>query len=311
MSDLLERYRKLCNSIDDRVVWACTLEATAPKFGNVHPTASFSNLCWNDFSRAASILARQIETGLTLQQNIGVIVLRTSAECRQVLDSNANLGIALLIAPLAVALAKNQRAKCGDLSSGMLDHSSSDNQTSSPNELRLAVREVLSALTPEDGRDVFHAIRLAAPGGLGSAKEMDVNDTSDDQSIDLRQAMVLAADYDLIARQYANDFQELFAGVVPILKHSINDVGDMLWGIREAQLRCLARWPDSLIARKCGIEKANEVQRKAQRILQLPQHERAVAEQEFDCWLRSEKNRLNPGTTADMIAAGLFVLLSL
>jgi triphosphoribosyl-dephospho-CoA synthase len=30
---------------------------------------------------------------------------------------------------------------------------------------------------------------------------------------------------------------------------------------------------------------------------------------EFDFWLRSDGHRRNPGTTADLIAAGLFVVL--
>ena len=70
--------------------------------------------------------------------------------------------------------------------------------------------------------------------------------------------------------------------------------------------------PDSLIQRKCGPAVANEAGEFAAAVLKsgLPgdaAYDESLAK--FDHWLRADGHRRNPGTTADLIAAGLFVLL--
>jgi triphosphoribosyl-dephospho-CoA synthase len=72
----------------------------------------------------------------------------------------------------------------------------------------------------------------------------------------------------------------------------------------------MAEYPDSLIARKCGMSIARQAQGLASRTLQAgrPGDERYLsALSELDFWLRSDGHRRNPGTSADLIAAGLFV----
>ena len=77
----------------------------------------------------------------------------------------------------------------------------------------------------------------------------------------------------------------------------------------ELQLWLMARWPDTLIARKCGWAVAEESADRAAAILnEFEQRGMATAKQiaEFDAWLRADGHRRNPGTTADLIAATLF-----
>ncbi len=74
----------------------------------------------------------------------------------------------------------------------------------------------------------------------------------------------------------------------------------------------MAHYPDSLIARKCGPDVAAEAAARAAKVLQAgpppaAAYQQAVADLDF--WLRSDGHRRNPGTTADLIAAGLFALL--
>jgi len=67
-----------------------------------------------------------------------------------------------------------------------------------------------------------------------------------------------------------------------------------------------------LIARKCGSEEAREASDRAAAVLECggPRDELYRNElAEFDFWLRMCGHRRNPGTTADLIAAGLFALL--
>jgi triphosphoribosyl-dephospho-CoA synthase len=74
----------------------------------------------------------------------------------------------------------------------------------------------------------------------------------------------------------------------------------------------MAQEPDSLIQRKCGERAAKEASDRAASVLDagLPEetaYDDAIGDLDF--WLRSDGHRRNPGTTADLVAAGLFVLL--
>jgi len=73
-------------------------------------------------------------------------------------------------------------------------------------------------------------------------------------------------------------------------------------------LKVLAEYPDTFIARKTNIEKAREVSLEAKEILNLggleTLNERKRLKR-FDQELRDSNNLLNPGTTADIIAASL------
>jgi triphosphoribosyl-dephospho-CoA synthase len=80
----------------------------------------------------------------------------------------------------------------------------------------------------------------------------------------------------------------------------------------DCQLRWLAEYPDSLIARKNGSDVADNVRHRAaevQRIGGIGSPEGRRAGVELDRFLRSDGNRLNPGTTADLVTACLFVAL--
>lgn len=288
--DRLALYRRLIRSAADRVRWACTLEAVAPKFGNVHPSAAFVDLQLCDFMIAGEQLAAVIEE--SAGWSVGRTILEAVRRCRERTGTNVNLGIALLIVPLVRAEHLAQQRSCGH---------------------REAMQEVLEGLDEQDGKDVYTAIRLAQPGGLGQASEMDVNELSahGPSPVDLLAAMRSATDRDAIARQYATGFAEFYDSLVPLIDDAIGEAGDVLIGIREAQLRLLARAPDTLIARKCGLQTAAQAQTMAAEVLgMVGDAERADAETRFDAWLRGDGHRRNPGTTADFIAAGLYVLLS-
>ena len=175
--------------------------------------------------------------------------------------------------------------------------------------LRAGVREVLSNTTVEDAARVYEAIRLAAPGGLGRAKEQDVAGVP---TLPLRDVMALAADRDLIARQYATDFADVFDLGVPALLDGFRQLGRVELAIQHCQLAWLAHHPDSLVLRKRGPAVAAEAGRRARGVLGrggLASTEGRAAYDEFDRWLRADGHARNPGTTADLVAACLFVAL--
>jgi triphosphoribosyl-dephospho-CoA synthase len=175
--------------------------------------------------------------------------------------------------------------------------------------LRDHIRRTLSALSVDDATRVFRAIRLANPGGLGDAPEQDVRS---EPTVTLLEAMKLAADRDLIARQYANNYADVFDLGVPAFTDAFARYGNVEAAVIACQLAWMAAFPDSLIARKRGLAVAEDVQQRVQHVLSLggldtPEGRRAGVE--LDAHLRSDGNKLNPGTTADLVAACLFVAL--
>lgn len=270
------------NNADPKVnvrhaVLACLLEATARKPGNVHPHASFSDLTYGDFVRSASLIAPSFE--YAADWSVGRIVLDAVERTHRALARNTNLGILLLLAPLA-------RVPHGvDLDRGIGD--------------------VLAGLTREDAALVYAAIRLANPGGLGS---VDREDVASIPSVTLLEAMRLAAHRDLIAVQYATGFSTVFAGGRRLAAEGRFPAR---WetAVIDLHLWLMAEFPDTLIARKCGRETACEASRRARAVLDAgwPKGESPSQRMaELDMWLRADGHRRNPGTTADLVAACLF-----
>ena len=205
---------------------------------------------------------------------------------RDAAGANTNLGIALLLAPLARAA----------LETG-------------GEPLRERLAGVLRALTVEDARDAYAAIRVAGPGGLDEPVEHDVRE---EPRVTLREAMAAAAQRDTIASEYVTDHAVTFELGLPALADSLGDGLRPRDAIVEVALCLLAAVPDTLIARKRGAEAAGRVSAGARRVLAAGGVRNAggwTALAEFDASLREHGNALNPGTTADLVTAVLFVAL--
>lgn len=261
---------------------ACVWEATAPKPGNVYRGADFDDLTYADLLTSAALVGPIVER--TAEQGVGATVLAAVEATRAAVGTNSNLGILLLIAPLAAV------PRDTSLSAGIAD--------------------VLLLLTCQDTRDVYAAIRLAQPGGLGHVDEANVHDPTP-PDIPLIEAMRLAAERDLVARQYTNNFKQVFLAVDHLEQGFARGL-PLTTSIVHGYLRLLAEFPDSVIARKCGPELSREVSDRAAAALASGEPGSAdyqAAAAELDFWLRSDGRRRNPGTTADLVAAGLFVLL--
>lgn len=251
---------------------ACILEASAPKPGNVHPGAAFPDLTHEELVAAAIAIAPLMDQAAAAP--LGRTILAAVEASGRVTRSNANLGIVLAIAPLAAADPPDR------------------------------VRESLARLAPADAADVWRAIAVARPGGMGTS---DRHDLRARPPADLLAAMQAAAHRDQIARLWATGYTGLFAGLVADLAaevaagHSLDDA------IVRSHLRQLAREPDTLIARRHGADVAADVSRRAAAVLAAAPDWRPAAAA-FDRSLRAPR-RINPGTTADLVAAALYILL--
>jgi triphosphoribosyl-dephospho-CoA synthase len=176
-------------------------------------------------------------------------------------------------------------------------------------ELADGIADVLAKISADDARDVYQAIVRAQPGGLGKVPEADV---AGNPPSDLLAAMRLAADRDMVARQYADKFHHVLAVIVPRLKQLLAEGVHLSDAIVRLHLELMAEFPDSLIARRLGASVATESAARAAKVLSFADADREdyqLALADFDFWLRSDGHRRNPGTTADLIAAGLFAAL--
>lgn len=262
----------LCSQI------ACIWEATARKPGNVHRFCDFDDCEYVDFLLSAAAVAPILESAVG--RGVGATVLEGIRATRQLVKTNTNLGILLLLAPLA-AVPRDQ-------------------------ELGAGLASVLAGLTVEDSHHVYEAIRLAGAGGLGEVPEQDISLTP---TLPLGQIMALSADRDLIARQYANGFQDVDEG---FLLGAMKNTPDLESAIILCHLHLMATYPDTLIARKRGADEAMEASIRASEVFGLGWPHRAEAREALaalDTWLRAEGNARNPGTTADLVTACLFVAL--
>jgi triphosphoribosyl-dephospho-CoA synthase len=168
---------------------------------------------------------------------------------------------------------------------------------------------VLDGTTVEDARDVYAAIRRAAPGGLGRAAAQDV---ADEPTITLLETMQLAEQRDEVAREYVSGFATTFERGAPALLGAREE--GLSWddAIVETFLTLLAAAPDTHIVRRAGIAVASDVSRQARAALAAG-GVRSVAGRRaitaMDAGLRASGNAANPGTTADLTAASIFAVL--
>jgi triphosphoribosyl-dephospho-CoA synthase len=261
---------------------ACLYEATAPKPGNVHPDAAFADVTYEHFQASAKVIGPVMRQAHL--RGVGQTILDAVRATRDAVGTNTNLGMILLFAPLAMV---------------------PDGQY-----LSEGITNVLASLTCEDTRLVYQAIRLAKAGGLGQSAEADVS-ADPPAGLNLVEAMRLAADRDLIARQYTNGFADVFSGTAKFITEGLAQSLGFSQSIIWAHVRQLAAAPDSLIHRKCGPQIAREASERAAAVLASGPPGTAAYQQaldELDGWLRADGHRRNPGTTADLIAAGLFVI---
>ena len=263
---------------------ACLLEVSAPKPGNVSPLASFRDVRYEDFLASAAAIGPALAAAG--ERPLGTTIRAAVEATARWAPSNTNLGLVLLLAPLARAALTPGGAS-----------------------LRARLAATLAATTVADARDTYAAIRLAAPGGLGRAPDQDVGGTP---TATLRDVMALAVERDAIAREYASDFRSTFELSAPALQAALAD--RLAWrdAVVEAYLTLLAAAPDSHIARKLGLPAATMVQQRGRGVLDAGGVRTAAGREAIaalDRELRDEANTLNPGATADLTGAAIYVVL--
>lgn len=272
---------------------ACTLDVAVRKPGNVSLHSAGHGMQAEMFLASARAAVEPLfAPGASVGARIEGAVQATLA----VAGCNTNLGIVLLCAPLAAATELQP-------------------ESTTPDALQQALESVLAALSLDDARAAYRAIALANPGGLGEAQAQDVHDAP---SIDLRAAMALAADRDVIARQYRDAYADLFERALPALgpgfaladlKPGTSPDAATVAAVQRLYLELLGSFPDSHIVRKHGEAVAQTVMTSAQAWRARAAGGAALdAAPGFAAWDESLKAQaINPGTSADLTVATLLI----
>ncbi len=293
---------------------ALLLEVSAyPKPGNVHRTRDFDDTKYEHFLASSVALypcfKEAAEKGARYARGeIGITSIGVGELIKDSVDEmlkwqrggNTHLGAILLLIPFAVGAGMS-------LAEGGF----------SVESLRRHVSLVVKRTTPRDAVLVYDAILKAKPGGLGEAPELDVTDEDSkreilERGVTLFEVFRIASPYDSIAREWVTGYSVTFEIGYPYLAELVGRGVDINTAIVNTFLKILSEVPDTLIARKAGLERAREVSLRAKRVLDLgglmtEQGRRAL--EELDEYLRDPQHSLNPGTTADLTASSIAVLI--
>ena len=264
---------------------ACLLELRAIKPGNVGYHADGHGMNVQQFELSAAVSAPALFDAQA--RGVGERILQAVNATRTAVADNTNLGIILLIAPMAQALIDSPA-----------DQSLHD-----------GLKILLPALGVEDAVMCYQAINLAQPGGMG---EVESQDLALAPKVTLIEAMRLAAGRDAIAHEYISNYERLFSYNIDIYREFKNQWGSPEWAATAVYLSQLRTQPDSLVTRKKGLLKAREI---SDMIAPLADQVLAAADpSRYENELLSLDGQLktsgiNPGTTADLTVATLFVAI--
>jgi triphosphoribosyl-dephospho-CoA synthase len=259
---------------------ACVAELDALKPGNVHRYGEGHGMSVADFETSARVAAPYVAEP---DSSVGLRIRHAIEATAAAVGHNTNLGIVLLCAPLASAA----------LASG-------------GGTLRKHLANVLETLSVEDAKESYAAIRLAKAGGLGTVEKHDLGS---EPEVTLLEAMREAEGHDRIAWNYTHEFADIFVIGMPRLIQGRTRYGGHEWAVTDLYLSLLAAIPDTLVARKFGVNAATQVTENACKTLKAFV-EAETAEARVDALLTFDKalkdRGFNPGTTADLTVATLF-----
>jgi triphosphoribosyl-dephospho-CoA synthase len=266
----------------DNAQLALLLEvAGTPKPGNVDRHREYDDLRFEHFlagSVGAGAGLRAAESDMAL----GTAFERSVAGMSDQRGGNTQFGCLLLLVPLVRSAANGQLSPTG-------------------------VRDVCEATTVADACEFYRAFEHVPVAVGDPPADLDVPDVRRgadavaavrERGLTLWRLMELSAPTDANAREWTEGFPRVFAAAEAVLA----DDGPATDRAARAFLRLLAEAPDTLVTVQHGERVAREVRERAAAVADDLDAAEALAE-EFVA------DEINPGTTADLTAAALFVAL--
>ncbi|WP_334102580.1 triphosphoribosyl-dephospho-CoA synthase [Methanothrix soehngenii] len=280
--------------------------SSSPKPGNVDRCHDFSDIRFHHFLTSAVSAYPVFRKAASSEGSPGSLILEGVAAWGDWnLRSNTHFGSLVLLIPLVLAAGRMAGHEQGQ------ETKQDESQENGPddgvdNGLEEELARVLRSTTVQDAIDFYRAFDLAGARVVQvddfSLKDPDWERKLIEGNQSLLELMRLSLDHDIVAREWATDFERSFqlAGRLRemVSIYGLND------GVVRTFLEALAEVPDSLISAKFGKERAVEVSRMAIDALLDSTLNKA---REMDCELNNRD--MNPGSTADLIAASLFISL--
>ncbi|MCD4810744.1 MAG: triphosphoribosyl-dephospho-CoA synthase [Methanosarcinales archaeon] len=280
---------------------AMILEVCAtPKPGNVDRDHNYPDTHFEHFLASAVSVYPVLKKASADNKDIGKYIHEAVVEsAKWQSGGNTHFGAFILLIPLVMAAGKLRTQMNGG--PGIFP------------ELEQCVMELVKDTSADDSVELYKAFSKAGV----RINDVDDLDLADLASIDeirsrrttLYQLMEISSSYDMIAREWTTGFQLTFRCADSILgKYRSMSINDTL--VRTF-LEILAENPDTFIRTKFDLERAKEVSGRALHIVDcINSSGFEIAKpdiEQFDEQLLSEG--INPGSTADIIIAGLFVAL--
>ncbi|MFX1426405.1 MAG: triphosphoribosyl-dephospho-CoA synthase, partial [Promethearchaeota archaeon] len=285
-----------------------------PKPGNVHRTKDFENTRFEHFLSGIAAIQPTFRTfcekifHMPYNDNLnygfielGILFVEAAEQMiKWQSGGNVLLGHILILAPLTAAVIlciKSNSIKISDF--------------------RYHLNKIIDDTTVEDTINLYKAIRICNPGGLGKIDKYDINNenTLNDiraDNLNLKKIFNLSKEYDLISSEYSTGFDIILDEGLPYILQAYNQFGDPNIAIVNTFLKILASHPDTLIIRKSGLEPANAISVSALKIVKKGGISTPIGLEltiELDGKLQEQKGKMNPGTTADLIAGVIFCAL--
>jgi triphosphoribosyl-dephospho-CoA synthase len=253
----------------------------APKPGNVDRERDLPDLQFEQFLAGAVGAREGLE--VAVDGPVGEAFETAVAGMADAAGTNTQFGCLLLLTPLVRAAGRGDLAPEG--ASAVVEDTTVDDAAAFYRAFEhadVAVRDPPAGIDDLDvrrGADAIPAVR--------------------DREATLADVMDLSADHDANAREWVEGFPRVFRAAARIEA----DTGPVADRVADAFLALLAEAPDTLVVTEHGEDVAREIQ---QRALDLQAADpEAVRDFAADLVARG----VNPGTTADLTAAAVFVAL--
>ena len=272
------------NQVKMAFEYACKLDVFSIKPGNVflnHPAYGMSHKDFLQSSMACSdIMCEQ-------NMDIGLKILESVKASMDVVGCNTNLGIILLCVPIVETVYMDKEHKFDQ------------------NNLKI----VIDNINYKQTKSIYKAINLANAGGMSSKEEFDLKSNKSD-NFTLFEAMNFAKTYDYIANEYTNYFYNIINNISLNWRNYFKLMNNDECATTATFLKQIVSNPDSLIARKHGLSTAEQV---SERFKEIADEYCALKDPNIlnnkllllDSELKIQG--LNPGTTADVVVASIFL----
>jgi triphosphoribosyl-dephospho-CoA synthase len=269
---------------------ACCLEVSSFKPGNVHRNKDYDDIKYHHFLNSGVAFGDIIYKASKDPRNIGQYIKLAVIESKKWSPSNANLGIIMLHTPIATTTGQMEEFNI--------------------NTLKKEIKNTVKNTTTDDAIAVYDAIEIAMPNinppkEGPDAQKNDAKQELREKNLTLYDVFKISSSWDSISYEWTKGFNISFEGY-NLLNKYYKQYNNINLATTKTFLNILSNYPDTLIARKKDENTSKMVSNKAKEVLNNFNEESLL---KFDKFLSNEGNKLNPGTTADLIASSLMIFL--